>query len=358
MSLNKNIEIFSRVRLVDKLLFTKHLAVMLKSGVPISEAIGLLVEQTKSTTWKKVLTSLADAVKNGQPLSKSMAKYPKVFDPLYVHIVAIGEGSGNLEKNLAYLEKELKKSYEFKARFKAAMIYPTIIVVVALVVGLGISIFILPQMATLFKSLDVDLPISTKVLIFVADVMSRFGVFIIIGIIFATFAFITGIKTKTFKPVWDKFKLKIPVWGKMAVDANMATFCRNMGLMLSSGVAIEQAAKITSESSENEVFRNYGRQMASAIEKGHQLEKELGSGRYRYIPNMAIKMIGVGEKTGKLPETFLYLGDFWESEVDEKAKNIMSVLEPVMLLVIAGMVAFLALSIISPIYQFTGSVKK
>ncbi len=358
MKLNKNIELFGRVSLVDKLLFTKHLAVMLKSGVPIAEAISLLEEQTKSVTWRRVLSSLSDAVKNGQPLSKSMAKYPKVFDSLYVHIVAIGEGSGNLEKNLSYLEKELKKSYEFKARFKAAMIYPTIIVVVALVVGLGVSIFILPQMATLFKSLDVDLPITTKILIFIADIMSRFGLFIIIGIILSILAFVAGVRTKTIKPLWDRFKLKIPVWGKMTVDANLATFCRNMGLMLSSGVVIAQAAKITSESAENEVFVDYGKRIAGAIEKGRALEKELETGKYKYIPVMAIKMIGVGEKTGKLPETFLYLGDFWESEVDEKAKNIMSVLEPVMLLVIAGVVAFLALSIISPIYQFTGSVKK
>ena len=180
------ITVFDRVNFIDILLFTKHLSVMIKAGIPLAEALEILRDQTQNPAFKKVLVTVSTEIRNGQSLTKTLALFPKIFNPFYLSLVSVGEQAGDLEVNLEYLATQLQKNYEFKKKVQGAMLYPSFVIVVALLMGSAMAIFVLPQLAGLFTSLDVDLPTSTRILIFVADLMKKHGLIIIPGL-FAVF---------------------------------------------------------------------------------------------------------------------------------------------------------------------------
>lgn len=343
---------------LDKLLFTKHLAVMLKSGIPISEAIESVRDQTTKASFKDVLSGIAQKVGDGQTLADSMKRFPKVFDPLYLGLIKTGEESGNLEANLEFMSGQLKKEYEFRKKIQGAMLYPAIVLTAAGIVGLGVSFYLLPQLAELLKSLDVDLPLSTKILLFVADAFKNYSYLIIASMVGLSVGFKFLITTPFFKPIWHRFLLQAPVFGKFNQNACLTSFCRDLGMMLKSGLPISTAMEYLYDSTTNLVYKGYVKDLKAAVTRGKNLEEELSGLDYKYMPPIVAKMIGVGEKTGNLEESLLYLGDFFDSEVDDASKNLSSVLEPALLLVIGLIVGFMAMAIISPIYKLTGSIKR
>lgn len=340
------------------MLFTKHLSVMVKSGITISESLDVLISQTKSVPFKKILSDLLYDTKNGQSLTKALNKHPHVFNPLYVSLIEVGEQSGTLEKSMEYLSQQLAKDYIFRKKVQNTMLYPSLVFIVALIVGGGVGLFVLPKLTELFSSFDFELPISTKILVFVANMMKDYGVFIIGGI-FALLLFLKFlVNTTPVKPSWHRILLSLPIFGNFLASVEMANFCRNLGIMLKSGLPITAALKIQNQTAENLVFKDYIDRIEKAIIKGKKISDELSEKKFTYFPVIATKMIAVGEKTGKLDESLIYLGEFFEEEVDDTTKNLTTVLEPILLLFIALLVAFVAMAIISPIYQFTGSIKK
>ena len=343
--------------LVDLMLFTKHLAMMLRSGVSLGEALEILEDQNQNKSLKAVLRGISGGIKNGQPLAKVMAKYPKVFDPMYRSVVNIGEESGSLDKNLDYLVSELSKNYEFRQKVMTALLYPMIVLLIAAIVGSGVALFVLPKLVDMFSSLDVKLPLTTRLLMWVAGFMKSYGVIFFAGLFGLAaaggmLARVTKVKRKI-----DVISLRLPVLGKFLLNIQVAGMCRNMGIMLKSGLPLRICLQTAREATGNWVFNQYFQRLDKAVDMGISLEKELTGKHYPMIPLMVGRMVGVGEKSGKLDETFLYLGEFMEEEVDEMAKNLTTILEPVLLIGIALVVLFLALSIISPIYQLTGSIR-
>ena len=348
----------NRVSNVDKVLFTKHLSVMIRSGIVITEAIQTLIPETKSLYFKSVLSTILKDIENGQTLSKSMAKFPAVFDRLYVNLVKIGEESGTLDVNLIYLSEKLRKEYSLKKKVQSVMVYPSIVVVAAILIGGYISFFVLPQLLDFFSTLNVPLPLTTKILLWFAWLVKYYG-FLLTGaaiVIVWLFAVIT--QTRKVRPYWHRFLLKIPIYGSFIRNANLAELFRNLGIMLRSGLTIVTALTIEKEASDNEVFRDYIGNIASGLSRGKSMADFITEGSFSHIPPLAVKMIAVGEKTGKLEESFAYLGDFFEEELDSATKNISALIEPVIVVVIGIVVLFLAFSIISPIYQLTGSIHK
>lgn len=358
MKKSVQLQIFSRVSFLDKLLFTKHLSIMIKSGITIVEAFDILSAQTQSSAFKKVLEQIRADIQNGKSLSDALAKHPKIFDKFYTSIVSIGETSGTLDQSLLYLSQQLGKDYTLRKKIQGALMYPAIVFVVASVVGMGISLFVLPKLLELFKEFETALPLSTQVLLFIATSMEQYGIFIIAGFIGLIFLGRYLITLDAVKPYWDNFLLSLPIFGKIIQNAELTSFCRNLGVMLKSGLTVTKALDIEEKITTNTVFKKYVGSMLNAIDKGKAFSTELESGAYPRIPLVATKMIAVGEKTGKLEETFLYLGDFFEDEVDDATRNISTLIEPVMLLVIGSIVAFVALAIISPIYELSSSIKR
>lgn len=354
----KNTILFNSVSDLDRLLFTKYLAEMLKSGIPVDEAINTAKVQTKNAYFKKILSKVEESVKNGQPLAKALSKFPEAFDPLYTSLVKVGEGSGNLESNLGYLSIQIKKSYEFKKKVQGAMLYPSLILVSTIVAGGGLALFVLPQLVDLFKSLNANLPLSTKILLFVAQAMKNHG-FIIIGGILGTFtALAILVETPFIKPKWHRLLLMLPGIGILIQNIQLSSICRNLGLMLKSGIPLVPALKTECDATSNLVYKSYLKRLVVSADSGKALAEEMNMHRFSFFPAIMTKMVGVGEKTGKLDETFIYLGDFFEEEVDELTKSLATIIEPVLLLTIGLVVGFVALAIISPIYELTGSIKK
>lgn len=352
------ISLFGKVSLVDILAFTKHVSLMLKSGIPLPESIQIMEKQTSRIVFKKLLFKLHQEIANGQPLHKALAQFPHVFDAFYVNLIKVAEESGSLEKNLDYLATHLKKQHEFAGKVKGALLYPSIVLGVAIITGIGLSVFVLPKLIDLFASLDTELPMSTKILLFFAQMMKDFGIFLFGGTIIS-FAFLRwAITTRFVKPHWHFLLLSLPVLGVFMQNIELASMFRNIGTMLGVGVHISTALNAQLETTTNMVYKNYLSEMKKGVEKGKSIDETLSKTNRKFMPLIAVRMIGVGEKTGKLDEIFVYLGDYFEDEVDDTSKNLSTILEPIILIVVGLIVAFIAISIIGPIYQFTGSVKK
>lgn len=352
------IQIFSRVGFLDKLFFTKHLSIMTKSGITIAEAIETIAAQTKSSKFHKVLLEVSRDIRNGQSLATALKRHEDVFDQFYVSLIEVGEESGTIDENLKFLATQLAKEYALRKKIQGALLYPAIVLTAVFLIGIGMSLFVLPKLIDLFASLNVTLPITTKILLFFAGLMKNHGILIVSGFVILVFLFRILTMLPVVRPYWDKIKLSFPIFGELLNNQQLATMCRNLGIMLKSGLPITKSLDIQHQASDNHVYKRYIKNIQKSVDKGKALEQELNTGNYSKISPIAIKMIGVGEKTGQLDEVFLYLGDFFEEEVDNTAKNLSVVLEPIVLLIVGLVVGFVALAIISPIYELTGSIKK
>jgi type IV pilus assembly protein PilC len=333
------------------------MAVMVKSGIPISEVLSTLLEQTKSPAMKTVIKKLSDDVENGQSLSKTFAKHPETFSKFYISLIQISEESGSLDENLEMMANELAEIYSLKKKIQGAMLYPGLVLLVATVMGGFISLFILPQLVDFFSAFDIELPVATKILLFFANLMKNSGVAIISGLIVGFFLIARITKTAPIKPHWDALVLKLPLLGGFLNSSQLAQFSKNLGILIKSGVPITESIEITAETMSNLKFRNDLLKIGSQITKGKGMAEAMEKGKYSEFPTLVSRMIGVGEKTGKLDESLLYLSEFYEEEVDEFSKNLTTTLEPVLLIVIGLLVGFLALAIITPIYELSGSIR-
>ena len=351
----KNIQIFSAINFQEKLLFTKHLSVMVKAGITLTEAFDSLADQTKSANFKKILLAILEDLKNGQTLAKSLERHPDIFDQLYVNLVKIGEESGTLEESLEFLSKQLGKDYNLRQKIQGALLYPGLIFSATFIMGGFISFFILPQLVDFFTAFNVELPITTKILLFFANLMKNYGIFIFSGLILFGFAGYILIQKPKIKYLWQKFLLHFPLFGTMISYGLLARFSRNLGVILKSGISITTGLDVTANSLDNLVFKEAINLSEEAVKKGKPLGEIIS--KLPIFPSLVSKMISVGEKTGKLDESLLYLADFYEEEIDNISKNLTTILEPILLIIIGLVVGFVALAIISPIYELTGSIK-
>lgn len=358
MNFTAQIPVFSRVSTLEVVLFTKHLAIMVKSGVPLTESLVTLRDQTGSARFRMIIADVIGLVENGQTLAKALSHYPQVFDPVYVSLIEIGEESGKLEGNLDYLATLMRKNYDFNKKVQGALLYPGIVLSGTFIIGTGIALFVLPQLVDLFKSLEVDLPIQTKILLFFAQTMKDYGIFIFSFL----FAFLISmsilIQTPHIKPLWHNFLLRTPIFGNLIKNIQLSLLCRNLGIMLQSGLTLNTSLDIQYSGTKNLVFKQYIDRFNKAVVRGKKLSSEMNSKDFHFMPAIVSKMVEVGEKTGKLEESLLYLGDFFDDEVDTITRNLSSTLEPILLIVIGLIVGFVASAIFTPIYQLTGSIRR
>ncbi len=343
-----------RLSLSERLLFTKYLAVLLNSGLPIDEALDILVQQS-SGSLKEILTTLKNAVRSGNTLASGLGSYPHIFSSVYVNLVSAGEASGTLQKNFEELANQLQKEHELRKKIQGALMYPSIVLISAISVTTGIVVFVLPNITALFDSLDVPLPWTTEVLIMVANLVQHSGDLLLLGAILLVVGFIFLRRLPIVKPITHGLLLKTPVIGKIARDTNLATMTRLMGTLLGSGMPISEALVVTANVMRNFYYRRMFIKMQTELAQGHTLTDAL-SGSNKLIPPIALRLIRVGEETGTLADMLNYLAGFYENEVDESTRNAATLLEPLMIVMIGLMVALLAFSIISPIYQVVGSI--
>lgn len=339
----------------DIMLFTKHLSVALKSGVTIMEAIDILEGQAKGKL-KKVIAEISKSLRGGDSLHKALGKHSKYFSPIYLNMVRSGELSGTLEDNLTRLSVELKKSISLKKKIKSAMIYPTFIFIAVFGLGMSVSLFVLPKILPLFKTLNVKLPLSTRALLFVAELFTTHGVQIVVVSTILLIMFFWLVRMNFIKPFTHWLILKTPIVNTIVKNVNLERFNRTFGTLLESGIAVDESLRITAQVIENRRYRSAILRIIPDIMGGISI-KSATSKFPDLFPPITTKMIGIGEKTGNLSSTMTYLGEYYEEEVDEAVKNLSIIIEPVLLIFIGVLVGTVAIAILGPIYQITGSLR-
>lgn len=353
---------FGGVSLMEKTLFIKHLGTMVKSGINLNEALEVIASQTTSGRFKKIIFNILEQIKTGQTLAKSLARYPKVFDPLFINIIKVGEESGTLEGNLAYLASELEDRIELQRNIKAAAFYPAIVLTATFGLGLVLAYFVLPKITRLFQSLNFDLPLSTRILLKTAQLVENYNTWILLGFILFVILFKLLISQKFVKPLWHWVLIKTPIIGGILINYNLVMITRTLSILLKSGVTIDYAISITIDTTANMVYKNKLKYLLPQIQKGKRFSDVLSSfkqsRRHPIFSLLVIKMISVGERSGNLDESLQYLAEYFEKEVDATTKNLTTILEPILLVTVGLIVGFIAVSVIAPIYQVTGQFSR
>ena len=347
--------LLARVKLQDKIIFTKNLSAMIKAGLSLSRALSILERQTKNIKFKEIIKSLSDGINKGDSFSYGLAKFSNVFSPLFVSMVKAGEESGSLSESLNIVGDQLEKSYILRKKIKGAMMYPMIIVGAMILIGILMLIYVVPTLTSTFKELDVELPASTKFVIAISDFLSENTLLSFGLIIAAVIGFIFFIKTKRGVRIMEFIILRIPIVGKIAKQTNSARTARTLSSLLSSGVDMVGAISITRDVIQNSYYKNVLESAEVSIQKGTPLSESFKR-REDLYPILVGEMIEVGEETGHLSEMLLEIAIFYENEVDTATKNISTIIEPFLMVVIGIVVGFFALSMITPMYSLSSAI--
>lgn len=341
---------------VEKVTFAKHLALMIKAGLPLDESVTVLREQAAGA-FRRVLDDIGRVVETGRPLSEAFAEHPRVFSEFFISTIRAGEAGGTLEKSLDDLADQMVKGYELRRKVRSAMTYPVIVLAAAFILAFTLSLYVLPRIIRLFESITIVLPLSTRILLSGSRFLVENGLVAFPLAVIAVIAAWRVLRLRALRPYSHRVLLKLPVAGKFSRRFNLAVMARSLGTLLRAGVNIGEAIVITSDTVRNARFAVSLRAAKDEVEKGIPLSAALQD-RPDLYPPIVTRMIAVGEKTGRLEETLFYLAEFYEDEVDAMAKNLSTLLEPVLLIVIGLMVAGIAISIIAPIYNFIGSIER
>lgn len=346
---------FLNIKSGEKIMFSEHLAIMLDAGIPLREALEVMMGQVSSKNLQKMLKVMIADMSDGFTLSSSLEKFPRVFKPFSVNIIRVGESSGTLPSALHYQSSQLEKAKELQGKIKGAMIYPIIIFVGSIGVACYLALGILPKLKPLFASLNVDLPPTTKFMLASSDFVAKQWPVLLGVTIFLIVGTLLLYRIKPVRFFCHKLILHIPVFGPLVRAIQVAFFARILGILLSSGVQIVQAIGVTAESASNLVYQKELWEVAKRVERGEAITDQLE--KYPALfPKITTGMIKVGDRTGRLSESLINAAVFSEKQVDEGTKNLSMMIEPITLILVGGLVGFIALSIITPIYKITEGV--
>ena len=350
------IELFKGISLSEKIIFTNNLSGMLSAGLSLTRALAVLEKQTKNNALKKVLESLIESINGGNTMSDSMKKFPKVFSPLFISMVRSGEESGGLPKTLQEVGINLKKSYDLKKKVKGALMYPSIILCAIFIIAVLMMIFVVPTLIKTFKEVGGDLPGSTKFVIWLSDSISQHTILFLLVTFAIVGVFVFFAKSKFTQKYFDYIVLRLPVIGNIAMEVNTARTARTLSSLLTSGVDMSRALNITEDVLQNIYYKQLIKDAVVSIEKGGVLSASFKEAKHLY-PIMMGEMIEVGEETGNLSKMLIDIANFYEEEVDNKTKDLSTIIEPILMVFIGGAVGFFAVSMISPMYSVMNNIK-
>jgi type IV pilus assembly protein PilC len=343
------------VKLLDKITFIKNLSVMIKAGLPVSKSLRILTDQTPNPRFAKIIADVSRQVEGGTSLADAMMKHPTIFSSIFVNMVKVGEVSGNLEQNLAYLADQMQRDYDLMSKAKGAMTYPIIVMAALGIVGFLMFTFVLPKLTASFTDMNVELPMMTKVVMALVDIFAKYGIIIFIGIIGMVIGFVYWRRTDSGKAVIHKAVLYIPVFAPIVIKINMARFVRVFSSLIKSGMSIVEALEVSSNVVGNIYYQKVIREAASKVKIGSPLTTAFKK-EPKLFSHLVVQMMEVGEESGTTDVVLTEVASFYEAEVDQTMKNLSSILEPVLMMVIGAVVGFLAVALITPIYSITQSI--
>lgn len=343
------------IGLTEKVLLTSQLSTMVTSGIPIIQAIDILVQQSSKANIKTKLQKVYKSIESGSSLSQAFQKEGGIFSEVQINLLAAGEKSGNLNEMLLKIAEDMQKSKALRGKITGALIYPAIIFVVLIVVLFVMIVFMVPQIRNLYETLgQEDLPFITEVLVSIGGILSN--PFTLMLTLFVVFSFVIGFRmynnTKGGRLLVDRLKLKIPVFGNLIAKIQLTEFCRLTSMLLVSGVPIIDSIEIVARALGNRTFTEVLMLAKEDIKKGSTLSIALAKNNVKSaFPIILLKIIATGEESGKMDKVLNDMSKYYENEVDQIAGNLTKLLEPFILVIVGGMVAFLAIAIYLPIYQ-------
>ncbi len=336
-----------------KIVFTKNLAVMLRAGVGLDECLETLAAQSKGKLGE-ILSNIHKDVTSGMTLADAFEKHDKIFNKYYISMVRAGEESGNLAEDLEQLSVRYEKDHDLVTKVRSALLYPSIVLALAVVLGISVTSFVFPKLILLFKSMRYELPWYTKAMIAVANFLVAYGWQTILGIVILISLIIYLAKKPFSAPLMHRIYLHLPIVGGIDHTLNMSRFCLIFGTLLKSGIPIAKALEITANLMGNVVYRDTLLAAVKRVKNGEPFSSVIEDSELFAL--FAKRMLIIGEETGKLTDMLIYLSNFYEAELDATLKNLSVILEPALILIIGLVVLTVALSIITPIYNFVGQV--
>ncbi len=339
----------------QKIIFARNLGSMIKAGLSLAKSLNILVNQITNTKFKKIIESLEMDIRRGKPLSEACSEYPDVFPKLFTAMVKAGEESGKLSESLQIVANQMDGTYKLKKKVKGAMIYPGIILSVMIVIGFLMLILVVPSITATFKDLKLELPIFTKILINTSDFLKNNILVTLLVVVIVFIVFYLFFHSKKGKRFFEFIILKLPVVGNLVREINSARITRTISSLLSSGVPYAEAISITRDVIQNGYFKDILTTAINAVEKGETISSVFMANT-NLCPVFVAEMTVVGEETGNLPSMFMEVATFYEDSVDQKTKNMSTIIEPVLMVIIGLAVGFFALAIIKPIYSLTDSI--
>lgn len=338
------------IKIKDIVIFTRQITTMIEAGLPLVQSLEILSTQTENKSFREVLSDIKVNVESGSTLSKAMEKHPKVFNTLFVNMINAAELSGNLDVIFTRLATFMEKTMALQRKIKGALFYPVSIIIVAAIVVSILLIKVVPTFASMFSSAGQALPMPTQIVINISNWLRAYIVYLVVGII------ITGIiikqvytKTALGRKLFDQLFLKLPVFGDLIRKAAVAKFTRTLATMLQSGVSILEAMDITAKTAGNVILEAAVNKAKDSIKEGKDIATPLAE--TKVFPPMVVQMIAIGENTGAL-DTMLYkIADFYDDEVDQAVSNLTALMEPMIMVVLGGLIGGLIVAMYLPIFK-------
>ncbi len=344
-----------KVKTKDLVIMTRQLSTMVNAGVPLVKSLVTLKAQTESVPLKRVVDKVMANVEGGGALSDALAEHPKVFSVVYINMVKAGETGGILDKILDRLAFQLEKDSNIKGKVRGAMVYPSVILVITLAAFYFLMTGIVPKLKSIFDEFGGTLPLYTRVLLGISNVLQHFGWLIILLLIGAGFVFRRVIRTPAGKLRFHKLELRLPIFGAILLKVNIARFARTFSSLTSAGVGVLDGLNVTAEALSNVVIKNAVIAASAKVRNGQPISASLEEAQV--FPPMVWQMIAVGEETGQIDLVLSKVADFYEEEVDRVVASLTSVIEPLLIIVLGGMVGLIAASVFGPISNLNNIVK-
>ncbi|MFC1721220.1 type II secretion system F family protein [Patescibacteria group bacterium] len=340
----------SKVKTQEKIIFARNMAAMLEAGLSLARSLTILERQTKNEKFKKTIRAVGEDVGKGNTLHAALAKFPKIFPSMFVAMVSAGEESGGLAGSLRIVSEQMEKSYLMTKKIKGALLYPSIIVIAMIIVGVLMLMFVVPTLTSTFVELGVELPASTKAIIIVSDFLANYKLLVLPVAIIIVALITMFFKTPRGKRILDFSFLHIPVIGVLVKETNSARTARTLSSLLAAGVDIMDALEITGSVMQNSYYKEVIAKSRERIQKGDPLSASFKEAEHLY-PILVGEIMEVGEETGKISDMMLEIATFYEGEVELATKNMTTIIEPFLMLIVGAVVGFFAIAMITPMYS-------
>ncbi len=357
---NASLKLFSfkkKIKPQEIITLARNLSVMVDAGLSVSRALTVLAKQSKSKNMVEVLDNINNSVMSGETLSKSLEAHPNIFSSLFVSMVRAGEESGKLSNSLRTVADQLEKANTLSKKVKGAMIYPSVIVGVMVAIGILAMVYMVPTLTETFRGLEIELPLPTRIIIAISDFL-RMNFILTIGMILAlVFGMTTMIKTRRGKDTLDFIVLHLPMINTISKEVNAARTSRTLSSLISSGVDIVSAINITGAVLQNHYFKNLLTEAAQQVQVGELLSSSLSNSNGNLFPVFVGEMLSVGEETGKMTDMLENIANYYESEVDQKTKDMSTIIEPFLMILIGIVVGIFAIAMMLPTYSLVDAIQ-